>query len=265
MLCGDDASSAAICNALRAAFGDPVVVVERREARSIFIRRRIEKLGAVTVLGQLLFMALAAPILRRRASGRAAQILADAGLNTTWPEKTRRYDVSSVNDAETSALIASIKPALVVVNGTRIIARRVIEQCACPMINIHCGLTPKYRGVHGGYWALAQDDRAMCGVTIHLVSPGVDTGDILAQRTIEPTSADNFATYPHLQLAAAMIDFPRIASVAEPGQYGAVALAVGHAEFAKMGAENIRALGKPGAVLYDIRGLLPKNMSDGRL
>jgi hypothetical protein len=201
---------------LRAAFGDPVVVVERREARSIFIRRRIEKLGAVTVLGQLLFMALAAPILRRRASGRAAQILADAGLNTT-------------------------------------------------MINIHCGLTPKYRGVHGGYWALAQDDRAMCGVTIHLVSPGVDTGDILAQRTIEPTSADNFATYPHLQLAAAMIDFPRIASVAEPGQYGAVALAVGHAEFAKMGAENIRALGKPGAVLYDIRGLLPKNMSDGRL
>ena len=218
MLCGDDASSAAICNALRARFGDPVVVVEQSEGKSVFIKRRLKKLGVATVFGQLLFMALAAPVLRGRASGRVAQVLTSAGLNATWPQEIRRHGVSSVNDAETSALIASIRPALVIVNGTRIIARRVIEQCACPMINVHCGVTPKYRGVHGGYWALAQNDRAACGVTIHLVSPGVDTGDILAQRTIEPSAADNFATYPALQLAAAMVDFPRIVADALDGR-----------------------------------------------
>ena len=56
-----------------------------------------------------------------------------------------------------------------------------------------------------------------------------------------------------------------LASAPAPGQYDAIVLAVGHAEFAEMGADRIRALGKPGAVLYDVRGLLPKHMSDGRL
>jgi methionyl-tRNA formyltransferase len=62
------------------------------------------------------------------------------------------------------------------------------------------GITPAYRGVHGGYWALANDDRAHCGVTVHLVDAGVDTGSILYQTLIAPEADDNFATYPILQL-----------------------------------------------------------------
>ena len=32
-----------------------------------------------------------------------------------------------------------------------------------------------------------------------------------------------------------------------------------------MGPAAIRALGKPGAVLFDVKGLFPKDLSDGRL
>jgi UDP-N-acetyl-D-galactosamine dehydrogenase len=50
-----------------------------------------------------------------------------------------------------------------------------------------------------------------------------------------------------------------------PGQYDAIVLAVGHQQFVAMGAEGIRALGKPGSVLFDVKGILPMGMADGRL
>ncbi len=49
------------------------------------------------------------------------------------------------------------------------------------------------------------------------------------------------------------------------GRYDAVIVAVAHREFIEMGVERIRALGRAGAVLFDIKGLFPKDASDGRL
>lgn len=55
--------------------------------------------------------------------------------------------------------------------------------------------------------------------------------------------------------------------VAEPetGAYEAIILAVGHREFAELGAAGIRAFGKSGAVLYDIKYVLPAHAVEGRL
>jgi UDP-N-acetyl-D-galactosamine dehydrogenase len=58
-----------------------------------------------------------------------------------------------------------------------------------------------------------------------------------------------------------------ITPVAEPSMraYDAIILAVAHREFAALGVERIRALGKPGAVLYDVKQLFPADQVDGRL
>jgi UDP-N-acetyl-D-glucosamine/UDP-N-acetyl-D-galactosamine dehydrogenase len=50
-----------------------------------------------------------------------------------------------------------------------------------------------------------------------------------------------------------------------PGQYAAVVLAVGHREFLELGQAGIQALGQPGAVLYDVKSILPLGAADGRL
>jgi len=47
--------------------------------------------------------------------------------------------------------------------------------------------------------------------------------------------------------------------------YDAVILAVSHHQFISMGAAGIRALGKPGAVLFDVKQALPRDAVDGRL
>ncbi|MOA28997.1 phosphoribosylglycinamide formyltransferase [compost metagenome] len=66
------------------------------------------------------------------------------------------------------------------------------------------GITPRYRGVHGGYWALANRDRENCGVTVHLVDKGIDTGGVMYQDVIHPDHRDNFNTYPIHQIAKAI-------------------------------------------------------------
>jgi methionyl-tRNA formyltransferase len=112
--------------------------------------------------------------------------------------------VPSVNATETIAAIRALSPKVVVVNGTRIIARTVLEAVPAVFLNIHAGITPKYRGTHGAYWALLNGDPDHCGVTVHIVDPGIDTGPVVAQAVIAPTIKDSFTTYPHLQLAAAL-------------------------------------------------------------
>jgi UDP-N-acetyl-D-galactosamine dehydrogenase len=50
-----------------------------------------------------------------------------------------------------------------------------------------------------------------------------------------------------------------------PGQYAAVVLAVGHHQFVAMGEAGIKALGRPGAVVFDVKSILPTGAADGRL
>jgi UDP-N-acetyl-D-galactosamine dehydrogenase len=58
-----------------------------------------------------------------------------------------------------------------------------------------------------------------------------------------------------------------IAPVAEPqaGHYDAVILAVAHREFVALGADGVRAFGKPDAVLFDVKRALPRDRVDGCL
>lgn len=57
----------------------------------------------------------------------------------------------------------------------------------------------------------------------------------------------------------------RPVSVLETGKYDGIILAVAHDEIVQMGADGIRALGKPGAALYDVKAVLPKDQVDQRL
>jgi len=51
----------------------------------------------------------------------------------------------------------------------------------------------------------------------------------------------------------------------EPGCYDAVLIAVAHRQFRDLGAAGIRALLKPGGIVFDVKYLLPREAADGRL
>jgi methionyl-tRNA formyltransferase len=161
-------------------------------------RRRARRVGWLSVVGQVLFVAVLQPALRRQAAGRRAAIRDAAAVDAR--HRAPAYRVPSVNDEETVRLLDSLRPTAVVIQGTRIIATRVLDSLTCPVINMHAGITPRYRGVHGGYWALVEGHPEWVGTTVHLVDAGIDTGQVLAQATFEITGEDTFATYPELHL-----------------------------------------------------------------
>jgi folate-dependent phosphoribosylglycinamide formyltransferase PurN len=203
LLTCDGESGRMAANYLAARFPELRVIVETPISRSELLRRRLRRLGAVRVAGQLAFMLfqrLQHAVSRRR----IAVIVRAAGLDDRWPDMSRVLPLSSVNSTECVMALAEFRPQVVLVVGTRLIDSEVLQQIGVPVINYHAGITPKYRGVHGGYWALAEDDAAHCGVTVHIVDAGIDTGGILHQAGIAPSSEDNFSTYPYLQLVAAL-------------------------------------------------------------
>ncbi len=178
-------------------------IVEDPVPKKQLIKRRIKTLGMAKVLGQVLFQILIIPVLKARASKRIEEIKKLNKMNDSRDYRMRPdfYHIHSINSDETIKLLKEYKPDVVIVNGTRIISKRILKSSDAIFINMHMGITPKYRGVHGGYWALYENDAKNAGVTIHLVDEGIDTGEVLYQSCIRCNEWDNFCTYPYLQLA----------------------------------------------------------------
>lgn len=204
VLAGPGESTDILFHALDKEFGVHRIIVETPIGQKQLLQRRAQKLGYATVAGQILFKLLVAVPLSRSSQPRLQAIKKQEHLDDRPLPENRVIRVPSVNSPECIAQLQELQPDVVVVNGTRIIAKKVLTSVPCKFINTHAGITPLYRGVHGGYWALANQDPQHCGVSVHLVDPGIDTGDIIAQALIYPTAEDNFATYPLLQLAAGL-------------------------------------------------------------
>jgi UDP-N-acetyl-D-galactosamine dehydrogenase len=64
--------------------------------------------------------------------------------------------------------------------------------------------------------------------------------------------------------ARALYDIDPVTQLAQ-GHYDAIIVAVAHDQFKAMGTTEIRQLGKPDSIIYDIKYLLPKDEVDGRL
>jgi methionyl-tRNA formyltransferase len=201
MLCNHGDSSRIVYHRLSQHFDITKVVMEDSVSKKKMIQRRIKKLGIVTVFGQLIFQVGICKFLKKSGRARIAEIKQEYDLNTSEMPADSVVEVNSVNSDNTYQLLQSINPDIVVVNGTRIISKRILECCDAIFINTHSGITPRYRGTHGGYWALVEGNLKNCGVTVHLVDPGIDTGEILGQATFEPVASSNFTTYPYMQLA----------------------------------------------------------------
>jgi methionyl-tRNA formyltransferase len=109
--------------------------------------------------------------------------------------------INSINSKKVMDIVNREKPDYIIVNGTRIISRNVLNSTSIKFINIHAGITPAYRGVHGAYWALVNREKNLAGVTVHYVNSGVDTGEVISQTTIAIDRRDCIITYPIKQLS----------------------------------------------------------------
>lgn len=204
LLAGDGPSTRIVYQALRQQLPPELrleVVVEAPVPRAQLLKRRVKRLGVLPVAGQVLFMTALLPFLRRNGRRRVEAILGEHGLRDD-PLPPTAHRVPSANSARARELLRELAPSVVVVNGTRILGRETLAVASAPFINMHAGITPAYRGVHGGYWALAEGRPDLVGTTVHRVDEGIDTGTIVDQAYFRVTPDDSFWTYPYLHTAA---------------------------------------------------------------
>jgi len=199
-LAADGETSRWVYNAIKKDFEISAAIIEQPVSKRVLFKGRIKRIGIFKVLGQAMFSVLLVPYLRKKAAARKAELTALYKLDPTDFENTTTHRVASVNDEACKELLLQIQPHIVLVNGTRIISKRILQCTNAIFINMHVGITPWYRGSHGGYWALYNNDAENFGTTIHLVDTGVDTGGVLKQVFAKPTKADNFTTYPVIQV-----------------------------------------------------------------
>lgn len=177
------------------------VFIEPKESKLTVLKRRFKKIGFLKTMGQVLFLTLIHPFISNRKK-RITAILETNELNAPPLPENLVKPISSVHCEELIAAIKNEKPTVVFINGTRILKKKLLDAIDCPIVNIHVGITPKYRGVHGGFWALQKGDSELFGVTLHYVDRGIDTGRLIAQMVLPVNEKDNFKTYPILQYCA---------------------------------------------------------------
>ena len=68
-----------------------------------------------------------------------------------------------------------------------ILKKDLLDKFANRAINLHISLLPWNRGADPNLWSILEDTPR--GVTIHFLDNGIDTGDIIAQRTVDCLSA----------------------------------------------------------------------------
>lgn len=89
-------------------------------------------------------------------------------------------------------LIADLRPAAVVISSfDRIIPPQILESCR--FINVHYSLLPHYRGRANVNWAIINGETT-AGISIHLVIPELDGGNLLFQQAIPIGSKDTITS-----------------------------------------------------------------------
>lgn len=210
LLARDCDSSAIVYNYLNQFFSIEAIVLEKTQPKRKQFLRRARILGFWTAAGQVAFMAIIYPLLKIFSRKRKKEIFRQYRLDVSPLPQEMITLVKSLNTAAARELLQKLEPDLLLVNGTRIISKKTLEAVPAPFINIHVGITPLFRGVHGGYWAVAAGRKDLFGTTIHYVDAGVDTGGIIEQVFTNPDKKDNFYTYPYLKYAVTLPALKRV-------------------------------------------------------
>jgi methionyl-tRNA formyltransferase len=142
---------------------------------------------------------------------RVAGVVRDAGGATEGGDdvvaRARALGVRVFSDLSIQGIeyaVAESRPDCVVVSSyDRILPGRILAQC--PFVNVHYAPLPEYRGRANVNWAIINGERETA-VTIHVMAPGLDAGNVLYQHRVpigpDDTIGELYARLNELQCQA---------------------------------------------------------------
>jgi phosphoribosylglycinamide formyltransferase-1 len=146
---------------------------------------------------------------RARERGLQARFIAPGKFRTKLDEDAEHAYIGALREANVD---------LVVLAGfMRILKGDFLREFANRVINIHPALLPSFPGLEAWKQALEYGVK-YTGVTVHFVDQGIDTGPILAQRTVPVLTGDTPATLHARIQEAERVLYPEVVGALARGE-----------------------------------------------
>lgn len=123
----------------------------------------------------------------------------------TWLEKEKipRIPCPNVNAPTFIEYVKGLNVDLIVVSVfPQILKAAILHTPRLGVINCHPSLLPRYAGPQPGFWML-KNGESLAGITVHVMTEGIDAGDIVAQRELVVGETENIAQLSQRQHHAA--------------------------------------------------------------
>ena len=156
---------------------DNVSIVIARHPRLSLLKRikgARKRFGLAVAISRVLLklvLRVSGEFSRRQAD--LARVLGDP----KFPENAKVYKTEGVNSAETQSLLRKISPEILCVYGTYIVSDATLS-IAPVALNLHTGMSPRYRGADCDFWPLHERELNWIGATVHTCTSDVDGGSI---------------------------------------------------------------------------------------
>lgn len=112
----------------------------------------------------------------------------------SWTRKNQPQVIpiptGQLNSTDTFKILEAQQPDIIILFGSSLVGQEIMEQFPNQILNLHVGISGQYRGSSCNFWPI-YDGRLDClGATLLRINAGIDTGEILAQETIEIEEGD---------------------------------------------------------------------------
>jgi len=149
-----------------------------RSARST-MRTYLRRYGARGVAERsLMRVVLKASGENRRRSDELSRLLGAA----EFPAWVDQAATTGVNSAETVAAVTKMAPDILCVYGTAVVRDQVLSLAPRLALNLHTGISPRYRGADCAFWPLHNGEPEWVGATVHECTSAIDGGSIFGVR-----------------------------------------------------------------------------------
>lgn len=92
---------------------------------------------------------------------------------------------SDPNGPEVEAFVRNASPDLTIARCRTLLDERIFSLASSGTFVMHPGITPEYRNSYGCFWALANRDLDLVGMTLLRIDVGVDTGPVYGYYTYD--------------------------------------------------------------------------------
>ena len=143
-------------------------------------------------------------------------IAAQAGINTSLVNRADHDSKASHEAALAAAIEASNAQWICLAGYMAVLSADFIKRFSGRIINIHPSLLPDYKGLHTHQRALA-DNKKLHGVSVHLVTPELDDGAVIAQMQLPVLGSDTEDSLSQRVLVLEHLLYPTVVNALASG------------------------------------------------